>query len=721
MQEPSVNSVEIRRGRGGSRGPLRGGRGRGRSDCTLTSQYRPEGNLYRQRRGRGVGRASPEISTGQASGSDQFPQSKEFAANQQRRGHSSTRSVEGHYGHGNGRRAQSHRLTLGDFFVNTTSLKNIGSQNLSSQRGRSSHRNRSRGYSLASVESNLHEHNSGESRKVKRDLLLQSSDRSAQQHGRGGSTKHWRQGRSVQYSQGELAAQQPRKDSVDGRGWRSGSTQDYGRALHWGRGRIWRQCHSGHSRGGAVGNYDLDSYNKEEDDMTGSNSYSNKPRGRLHSRPQLHGNVGEIRYMSQEDNIERLARSDSQEVIRYIKEDERRFLAAFSHQPNCHNPLIFMQLIKLLYLLVKSDDDHLVARIVAEIFSDRATGTSVFSTCLDTFVRKMPMEARGLLHINTENPQYLSYLIEIGTFAISAVPLSVMYTFPYLSINDTVHKITQVSGDNVHLLVPKALSLVEDFTKAQKDSMPQPSPSSGINMSAPPPHHFTELSVFPTAEEIHPYAAKPYLRPNITKGGYTDWEHYLDVQFRLMREDFVASLRDGIRTFELKGAANSEIRIYEEVRVIHAEYLFSGIGFQLFFGLMEFEEVNWEYSKRLMFGSLVCLSCDNFQTIYFATVAKRDLEALTYGIVTIQFEGDQVEDIFLKIDSNERFVMVESTAYFEAYRHVLEGIKRASELHLTDRLQIFKKYLVDCQVTPPLPVPIDTCVSQINVFVSKRS
>ena len=493
-----------------------------------------------------------------------------------------------------------------------------------------------------------------------------------------------------------------------------------GSAQRRGGGRS-RRRGGGRGRGGAsaVGNDELIRHRGGAD----RGSHGNH-RGRSHSRPQHNRNPGGTKYMTQED-IERLARSDSQELIRYITENEGGFLAAYSYERNCHHPLMLKYLIKFLYLLVKSDDNDLAARIVAHVFDDSVgVGSSVFRTNLDTLIRKMPTETRR--HIVSENPQYLSYLIEIGMFAISAVPLSVMYTFPYLSIKDTIRRLSLAGGVDIYFLIPKANALEHEFTNAPTLVMPQqPSKSvgvGGIDISAPPPQHLTELSVLPTTDEIHPHAAKPYLRPNITKGGYTDWEHYLDVQFRLMREDFVAPLRDGIRTFELKGAASkylSEVRIYEGVSVCNTVCLFSGVGFQIQFDVTKFRRVNWEHSKRLIFGSLLCFSRDNFQTIYFATVVKRDPKLLTNGLVTVQFEGDQVRDVF-QIDPNERFVMVESTAYFEAYRHILEGLKRASELHLTDRLQIFKKYLVDCQVNTPVPVPRYLRISDHKLFRLKE-
>jgi hypothetical protein len=60
------------------------------------------------------------------------------------------------------------------------------------------------------------------------------------------------------------------------------------------------------------------------------------------------------------------------------------------------------------------------------------------------------------------------------------------------------------------------------------------------------PENFRLLSVVPTVEELVT-DAKPFVRTNIVQGAYRSADHYLDVQFRLMKEDFVAPLRDGIR------------------------------------------------------------------------------------------------------------------------------------------------------------------------------
>jgi hypothetical protein len=356
---------------------------------------------------------------------------------------------------------------------------------------------------------------------------------------------------------------------------------------------------------------------------------------------------------------------------------------------------------------VTSEDD-LAARIVAHVFNDAdssSRGTVAFRGSLEMLIRKMPAETKD--HIKRENLQYLRYIVEIGKYAIEAAPLSVLYTFPSLSLNNTVQRLTQVGGDNLCLLAQETQALDDEFTRAQTPKPRSTNATYGAQARSQdqPPEHFTQLPVLPSAGEVHPHARKPFVRPNITKGAYTDWEHYLDVQFRLMREDFIAPLRDGIRQYERHGARNKEVIVYEGASVGGTVCLHSGVGFQIRFDVTRFQRINWEHSKRLIFGSLLCLSDDGFyKCIFFATVVTRDRKQLKDGLVTVQFETDALEEVF-QIDPSRRFTMVESTAYFEAYRHILEGLQRASAENLTDQLPIFKRYLVDCKLNPPVPAP----------------
>ena len=85
--------------------------------------------------------------------------------------------------------------------------------------------------------------------------------------------------------------------------------------------------------------------------------------------------------------------------------------------------------------------------------------------------------------------------------------------------------------------------------------------------------------------------------------------------------------------------------------------------FSMQFSTANVKHVKWEKSKRLLNGSLVLLTPNNFSNIYFATVACRNEKQLSQGIVGIIWEGDRPTSY-----ANVKFLMVECEVYFESYR-----------------------------------------------------
>ena len=156
----------------------------------------------------------------------------------------------------------------------------------------------------------------------------------------------------------------------------------------------------------------------------------------------------------------------------------------------------------------------------------------------------------------------------------------------------------------------------------------------GENDDLNPPNDFRELSVIPTQEDILT-GEKPFLRRNKIDGSYHDAEHYLDVQFRLLREDFVRPLREGIaqlleRIGSSRIGALQDIRVYKDVRLLYPVCTSNGLQYKVQFDNTKLRHVRWENSKRLIFGSLMCLSKDKFESFVFATVANRDLKELKH-------------------------------------------------------------------------------------------
>ncbi|KAK3584660.1 hypothetical protein CHS0354_001239 [Potamilus streckersoni] len=216
-----------------------------------------------------------------------------------------------------------------------------------------------------------------------------------------------------------------------------------------------------------------------------------------------------------------------------------------------------------------------------------------------------------------------------------------------------------------------------------------------------PEDDFREYEVFPRSVELDTNV-KPFLRKIKKKGGYEDIDHYLDVQYRLLREDFVGPLRDGVAEFlqvikeNRKIKRLQDIRIYNHVRIISPICSESGLGHVIQFDVSHMMKVRWESSKRLIHGSLLCLSADLFKTFYFATVTNRDPKDLKKGILQVKIEHNF--DTIRKLEKLE-FTMAETTAYFEAYRHVLAGLQNIREGDFP-----FEQYIIRCEadVKPPL-------------------
>ncbi|XP_040290237.1 NFX1-type zinc finger-containing protein 1-like isoform X1 [Bufo bufo] len=210
---------------------------------------------------------------------------------------------------------------------------------------------------------------------------------------------------------------------------------------------------------------------------------------------------------------------------------------------------------------------------------------------------------------------------------------------------------------------------------------------------------FRNVSVFPTHDDIY-LKTSPHLPPNIIDGTYPDVTSYLNTHFSLLREDFIRPLRDGISQY-LRGQNSNyidDIRLYFDVSVLDSICVQSGIVYNVKFSTKHLKDIIWDNSQRLLYGSLVCLSNDNFNNMLFATVAEREISNIKKGIITLMFHEESREQLALYADDNRLFVMAETTAYFEAYQHTLEGLKEMKEYDFP-----LQNYIVHCETTMSPP------------------
>ncbi|KAJ4436029.1 hypothetical protein ANN_18655 [Periplaneta americana] len=214
-----------------------------------------------------------------------------------------------------------------------------------------------------------------------------------------------------------------------------------------------------------------------------------------------------------------------------------------------------------------------------------------------------------------------------------------------------------------------------------------------------PPNEFRVMSLFPTPHELVTNESA-FIRPNIIDGAYDSVEHYLDVQFRLLREDFMAPLKDGISKYV--NSVNKEdvkkidnIRIHHNVKFIKPKATREHLGVVVCFDPNnKCRDIKWDISKRFMFGSLLLFTRDNFTNIIFATVVARDEGELKKGNIVVKLEGtDVTNDIF-----NYMFLMAESEVYFEPYFHVMKALKDMWEFTFP-----MEQYIIRVETSQQLP------------------
>ena len=329
---------------------------------------------------------------------------------------------------------------------------------------------------------------------------------------------------------------------------------------------------------------------------------------------------------------------------------------------------------------------------------------------LSSFVRKIPLHS--ITDDKFQPNDVILQLAETFLVLLQRFGHDIVDTTPLAELSEALEKLKsdvslQVDTEMLEKKVIRVKELRDEINRRQIQSLRKQEDESDLE----PPEDFRKVSVIPQAADLNVHG-KPFLRVNIVDGSYNDLEHYLDVQFRLMREDFIIPLRQGIKELRRKdndrGAGvgsgrkhAKDVSIYRNVTVLYPVCSGKGMVYRIRFDWRHrsVKHVNWEKSNKLLkFGSLLCLSADDFYNILFATVENRSPSDLRCGELEVRFEGIELEKLNQVIQENEKFDMVESPAFFETYRHVLEGLQKIQPDELP-----FQEHIVKCNrnVGPP--------------------
>ncbi|KAJ5280396.1 hypothetical protein N7478_005768 [Penicillium angulare] len=228
---------------------------------------------------------------------------------------------------------------------------------------------------------------------------------------------------------------------------------------------------------------------------------------------------------------------------------------------------------------------------------------------------------------------------------------------------------------------------------------------------------WTDIPEIPTEKELMGLTGiykerKVFLRPNLISQPWISTEEYLEVHYKLLREDTVAPLRDAISWTRANSSTldKKDVFIYENVHFIRATMTTLGIAFRIRFSTRRAgKRILWKYSSRLIPGTLVALSPadDCFQTkCVVATVAARPLERVIAYPPEVDIYFANVDDI--EIDPQKEWIMTESPqSYFEATRHTLTALKKLAKEKLVLMLSRFPLSRHICQLDKDVKVSSD--------------
>lgn len=172
-----------------------------------------------------------------------------------------------------------------------------------------------------------------------------------------------------------------------------------------------------------------------------------------------------------------------------------------------------------------------------------------------------------------------------------------------------------------NLLNDEILELLEELNESMKNFDRVKVETEKHEVLLAPPEDFRIIPIYPSTEDIL-HNHEPFIRKNVVKGNYVGGiDHYLDTQFRLLREDFVQPLRHGISEYvrqinneEFMKAAKYRIKdlnVYKNVKIVSSRIVQNEQVHLCTFDCKPFKNLRWAVSvfQERRIGSLPFCMC----------------------------------------------------------------------------------------------------------------
>ncbi|XP_064072681.1 NFX1-type zinc finger-containing protein 1-like [Vanessa tameamea] len=397
--------------------------------------------------------------------------------------------------------------------------------------------------------------------------------------------------------------------------------------------------------------------------------------------------------------LEALAKSDVKDILANLNAKKEGFLNLL--QSPIERPDVHVLIMELLSKICESSFHQLKSTVILDVCNSQYIGN------FKNYLLDLPY----VLNKSTNNKYWkneMEFWKNFITFCESIIIMSpsTALTKCRSLIEGSSKCCLEGLGDRHNFTLPeeynlKLIQLRETLTAHEKDKIAKEERKLVFgDEEQEPPENFRNLNVVPRREDL--IDERPYLRANLISGRYWGVEHYLDVQFRLLREDCFGPLREGILQF----IRDPTKKKYDNIRVYHnVKFVESYISPQKIGSVVEvddytkkrFKKINWSYSKRFIYGSLVLFTKDKCNTFIVATIIDRNIKYLDNGKIPVSIVD--LIDVGDNLYGNQKYTMIESEVYFEPYYHILKALQDPTfPEHIA-----MKKYIVDVDPEPTHP------------------
>ena len=118
-----------------------------------------------------------------------------------------------------------------------------------------------------------------------------------------------------------------------------------------------------------------------------------------------------------------------------------------------------------------------------------------------------------------------------------------------------------------------------------------------VNIIKPEKKGFRAIPIIPTEREIlAPQPEEGDILVNRIDEGYDSIDEYLETHYKLLREDCIRSLREGIQLLKSQSEEQiRDLRSYAKVNLVGVTFASIGVVHRISFRTRDFERVNWYF------------------------------------------------------------------------------------------------------------------------------